>query len=69
MMKVVIWKSPKYLRGILCRLFHIALREAEAFASAFFIFAAGQTYRDTGAAVKRKEAASNGTESNKHLLL
>ena len=23
MMKVVIWKSPKYLRGILCRLFHI----------------------------------------------
>lgn len=24
MMKVVIWKSPKYLRGILCRLFHIA---------------------------------------------
>ena len=23
MMKVVVWKSPKYLRGILCRLFHI----------------------------------------------
>lgn len=22
-MKVVVWKSPKYLRGILCRLFHI----------------------------------------------
>ncbi len=22
-MKIVIWKSPKYLRGILCRLFHV----------------------------------------------
>jgi hypothetical protein len=22
-MKIVIWKSPKYLRGILCKLFHV----------------------------------------------
>ena len=37
-MKVVIWKSPKYLRGILCRLFHITCAKQRQFLPLLFSY-------------------------------